>query len=93
MKAVCFAFWCFFYAQNFFVKKIIWLEFVLITSFTILLTCTPINPPIENLFVGIYFYLRSSVRISSFYENLFKSFVSVRISSFCENILESLSFV
>ena len=32
-------------------------EIVLMTSFTILLTCTPINPPIENLFVHIYFYL------------------------------------
>ena len=32
------------------------LEVVLITSFTILLTCAPINPPIENLFVLTYFY-------------------------------------
>ena len=30
---------------------------VLITSFTILLTCTPINPFIKNLFVHTYFYL------------------------------------
>ena len=39
-KVVCFAFWCFFYAQNFFVKKKKnWLEIVLTTSFTILLKC------------------------------------------------------
>ena len=31
-------------------KKISWLEIVL-TSYTILLTCTPINPPVKNLFV------------------------------------------
>ena len=37
-EIVCFAFWCFFYAQTFFVKKKInRLEIVLITSFTILL--------------------------------------------------------
>ena len=33
VKAVCFAFWCFFYAQNLFVKKENSLEIVLITSF------------------------------------------------------------
>ena len=38
-------------------KKINCLEIVLITSYTKLLTCTPINPPIENLFVRAYFYL------------------------------------
>ena len=32
VKVVCFAFWCFFYAQNLSVKKD-WLEIVLITSF------------------------------------------------------------
>ena len=38
-------------------KKINCLEIVLITSHTKLRTCTPINPPIENLFVRTYFYL------------------------------------
>ena len=46
--------------------KINSLETVLITSFTILLTCTPINPPIEGLFVRTYFDLWSSLRISFF---------------------------
>ena len=49
--------------------------------------------PTENLFVRTYFYFWSSVRISSFYENLFESFLSVKISFYCENLLESLSFV
>ena len=72
-----------FYAQNLFLKKKKkknWLEIVLIASFTLLLMYTPINPLIENLFVHTYFYLWSSVRISSFYENLFEPFLSVRIS-------------
>ena len=51
-------------------KKMGWLEIVLIASFTILLACTPINLLIECLFVRTYLYLWSSVRISSFYENL-----------------------
>ena len=42
----------FFVLQNFLLKT-----FVLIASFNILLTCTPINPPIEKLFVRPYFYL------------------------------------
>ena len=50
-------------------KEINWLEIVLIASYTLLLTCTPINPPIENLFAHIYFHLRPSVRMS--FENLF----------------------
>ena len=37
-------------AQNFSVKKTNRLEIVLITSSTLLLTYTPINPPMENLF-------------------------------------------
>ena len=57
------------------------LRIVLIASFTILRACTPTNPPIKNLFVHTFFYLWSSVRISSFYKNLFESFLSVRISS------------
>ena len=32
VKAVCFAFGCFFYAQDLFVKKMNWFEIVLITS-------------------------------------------------------------
>ena len=37
-----------FVRSRFFRKKKNWFEIVLITSFTILLTCTPINSPIEN---------------------------------------------
>ena len=54
-------------------KKIIIInrfESALIT-FTLLLSCNPNNPPIENLFVRTYVYLWSSARISSFYENHF----------------------
>ena len=43
---------CVFARSKSFRKKI-----VLIAPFTILMTCTPINPPIENLFVRTYFYL------------------------------------
>ena len=60
VEIVCFGFWCFLYAQNLFAKKKTkknWLEIVLISSFTIPLTCTPINSPIENLSVHNYFYL------------------------------------
>ena len=85
--------WCFLYAQNLCVKKIDWLEIVLVNSFTIPLACTPINPFIENSFVHTYFYLRSSVRISFFYENLFKYFFSVRVFSSCETLLKSVSFL
>ena len=45
-------------------KKINRLEIVPVTSFTILLKCTPINPPIKNLFVCTYFicdHLRESL--------------------------------
>ena len=61
----------FLYVQNLSLKnkEINWLEIVLIASYTLLLTCTPINPPIENLFAHIYFHLWSSVRMS--FENLF----------------------
>ena len=61
-------------------KKIIIInrfESALIT-FTILLTCNPNNPPIENLFVRTYVYLWSSARISSF----------MRIIFFCENLFK-----
>ena len=46
VKIVCFAF----------LEKI---EMVLITSLPILLTCTPINPPIENLFAHAYVHDKS----------------------------------
>ena len=64
-KIVYFGCWCFFYAQNFFVKKkkkdkngidMI----VTITSFAILLMCIPINPPIENLFSHVYVHDKSA---------------------------------
>ena len=80
-------FWliCAFALSKYFHKKKIinWLEIVLIASFTILLTCTPINPSIENSFVRSYFYFQSSVKIS----------FSMRICLICENLFESLSFV
>ena len=60
-------------------NKISRLEIVLITSYTILLTCTPLNLPMENVFVRSYFSLWSAVRISSFCKNIFKS---LRISSY-----------
>ena len=44
------------------------LEIVLITSYTIILKCTPSNPPFRNLFLSIYFYLPESLIIC---ENLF----------------------
>ena len=39
VEIVRFEFWCFLYARNLFVKKINWLEIVLIASFTVLLEC------------------------------------------------------
>ena len=83
-----------------FSKKI---EIVLIDSFTILQTCTPINSPSKNLFLHTYFYLWSSVRISIFmrifsflwlslriyfFKSLWKS-TSVWISSSKANLLSS----
>ena len=41
-------------------NKISRLEIVLITSYTILLTCTPLNLPMENVFVRSYFSLWSA---------------------------------
>ena len=67
-----------FVRSKYFCKKI---KIVLIASFTALLTYTPINRPIDNLLARTYFYLWSSVRTSSLYENLFESFLFVRISS------------
>ena len=64
-------------------KQINWFEIILITSFTILLTCTSINLHIENLFVHTYFYLWSSVW----------SLLFMRISFYCENLFQFLSFV
>ena len=96
-KMVCLHFDAFFYVQNLFLKqKINRFEIVLITSYTILLTCTPIYPPMQNLFVCIYFYLWSSVRISFFmriFSNLSYLWVSllfVRIFwNLCHSFLES----
>ena len=41
-------------------KKIKTFGVVWMASFTLLLMCTPINPPIVNLFVRTYFYLSES---------------------------------
>ena len=49
--------------KSFHKKRLNRLEIVPITSFTILLTSTPIKPPIENLFVRTYFYLLKSLFI------------------------------
>ena len=57
-------------SKSFCKKNINWLGIVLIASFTILLKSTPIKPLMENLLVRTYFDLRSSVRISSLYDNL-----------------------
>ena len=46
-----------FLRSKYFRKKLNRFEIVLITSNTILLTCTPSNLPIKNLFGHIYFYL------------------------------------
>ena len=43
-----------------------------------------------KVFVRTYFYFWSSVRISSFYENLFETFLIVRIFFFYENSLLSV---
>ena len=65
-KIVYFGCWCFFYAQNFFVKKKKKKDkngidmIVTITSFAILLMCIPINPPIENLFSHVYVHDKSA---------------------------------
>ena len=80
----CFVSWfgliCVFVHLKFFgKKKINRFEIVLITSFTILLTCTPINPLIENVFLRPHFYLWSS-------ENLFFLWESFWIL-ICENLL------
>ena len=74
-----FAWFAFLCAQNLFVKinKYYWQS--------ILLTSTPINPPIENLLVRTYFYLRESLII---YENLFESLIIY--DRLCESILLTL---
>ena len=83
---------CVFMRSRFFCKKKKKKKVIfLITLFTTLLMCTPINPPIENLLVRTYFYLWSSVRIFSFYEDLFKSFLTVRIFWNLYHLCESMS--
>ena len=67
---LCFYAFCAFCACEIFLqKKIKRFKIVLILSFTILLTCTPLTLPIENYFIT-YFYLWSSVRMFPFNENL-----------------------
>ena len=75
-------------SKSFVIKNINSLKTVLITSFTMLLTCAPIIPPMENLFIRTNVYLRSSVRISSFYKNLFKYLLIY--DHLCESIFLSL---
>ena len=72
---------CVFARSKSFRKKI-----VLIASLTILLTCTPINPSIKNLYVRTYFDLWSSVRIFSFHENFFLLWESFVISIIFVNL-------
>ena len=75
-------------------KKINRLEIVPITSFTILLTSTPIKPPIENLFVRTCFYLLKSLFIhDNPWESLFCvwSFVRIFLNPSC--LWKSLLFI
>ena len=68
-----------FYAQNFFLKKINRLEIAII-FFTILPKYTPLNHPIEDLFVHTYFYLWKSPFIhDNLWDSLFRSWSLVRI--------------
>ena len=75
----------FFYDAKFFLKKNRW-KIVLIISFIILLMCTTLNSPTENLFASTYFYLFyswSPVRIFFLPMIIFENFfLPVRISSF-----------
>ena len=65
-KIVYFVFLC---CRNFFKNK---QKSVFITSLTILLTCTSLNLPMENLFACTYFYLWESLFI---HDNLGESFL------------------
>ena len=73
VKVACFAFWCFLYARNVFVKKYIYiiiisLEIVLITSFQY----TPDVYPYQPIYrASVYMHLFLFVTIC---ENLFESF-------------------
>ena len=53
------------------------------TYFAILLACTPIELPVENLFVCTYFYLWLSVRIFFFMRIFLNLFLFIII---CENL-------
>ena len=66
-------------AKSFHKNKKNWLEVALRTSNTILLTCTPIDRPIKNLFVCTYFYFSESLIIC---DNLFFLWESFWIFSF-----------
>ena len=83
VKVACFAFWCFLYARNVFVKKniyiiIISLEIVLITSFQY----TPDVYPYQPIYrASVYMHLLLFVTIC---ENLFESFF------ICDHLLESI---
>ena len=52
-----YAFCAFCACEIFLQRKIKKFKSALIPSFTILLTCIPLNLPIENLFIRAYFYL------------------------------------
>ena len=108
----CFLFACFcfvnwlllvtcFCGSNFFCKKI---EIVLMTSYTILLTCTLINPLIEESFstnpAPIIFYhthLFLIVQISSYLWSFVKSFFNhnhmYALIFICNHLWESLLFI
>ena len=81
---------CVFCVAKIFLKKF---DFVLIAWFTMLLMCTPVNHPMENLFFQQFFH--------QFFTNFFISmrlFLSVRIFHdhlweyflFCENLFLSM---
>ena len=74
---------CFSFHQNL-LKKI---KFVLITSFTILLMCTPLNPSYEEFIFHCVFYLRALIFIC---KNPFLFFLFMIT---CENLSELFSSV
>ena len=47
------------------------------STFTILLTCTSLNLPYDKLFVRVYFYLWSPMKISLLYDHPWKSFLFI----------------
>ena len=68
------------------------LKLPLYPQFTLLLTCT-ILTPISRICLYTFIFICNHLWESSFYENLFESFLSGRISSYCVNLFKSLFIV